>query len=262
MRKTVLLLLALALALGCFAPAGAESTVYTDATNTYQYILNKDGTAELVLYVAEPAEENATIPAAVDGHTVTSISGSTFAAERCAGIVSIAIPDSVTTIESNPFYECASLTAISVSAEHPVFTFQDGALIDQTNHVLVAYARGLSATGCTVPQGVTAIGIDAFYKNDVLTSITLPEGVAFIEAEAFGWCSALTSITLPSTLTAIRTNGFAACTALASLAIPDSVTTVEEAAFEHCESLTLTVGAGSAAEKYCTENGLPYTCAE
>lgn len=123
MRKTVLLLLALALALGCFAPAGAESTVYTDATNTYQYILNQDGTAELVLYVAEPAEENVTIPSAVDGYTVTGISGSAFAAERCAGIVCIAIPDSVTTIEGNPFYECASLTAISISAEHPVFTF-------------------------------------------------------------------------------------------------------------------------------------------
>lgn len=262
MRKTVLLLLTLALALGCFAPAGAESTVYTDAANTYQYILNKNGTAELVLYVAEPAGENVTIPSAVDGHTVTSISGSTFAAERCAGIVSIAIPDSVTTIESNPFYECASLTTISVSAEHPVFIFQDGALIDQANHVLVAYARGLSATSCTVPQGVTTIGSDAFYKNDVLTSVTLPEGVAFIEAEAFGWCSALTSINLPSTLAAIRTNGFAACTALTTLAIPDSVTTIEEAAFEHCENLMLTVGAGSAAEKYCQASSLPFELAK
>lgn len=262
MRKTALLLLALVLALGCFTQAGAESTVYTDATNTYQYILNKDGTAELVLYVAEPAEENVTIPSAVDGYTVTGISGSTFAAERCGGIVSIVLPDSVTSMESNPFYGCASLTAISVSAEHPVFTFQDGTLIDQANHVLVAYARGLSATSCTVPQGVTAIGSDAFYKNDVLTSVTLPEGVAFMEAEAFGWCSALTSINLPSTLAAIRTNGFAACAALTTLAIPDSVTTIEEAAFDHCESLTIIGGTGSAAEKYCQANGLPFELAK
>lgn len=262
MRKIVLLLLALVLTLGCFASAGAESTVFTDATNTYQYILNQDGTAELVLYVAEPAEENVIIPSAVDGYTVTGISGSTFAAERCAGIVSIAIPDSVTAIEGNPFYECASLTAISVSAEHPVFAFQDGALIDQVNHVLVAYARGLSATSYTVPQGVTAIGSDAFYKNDVLTSVTLPEGLAFIEAEAFGWCSALTNVNLPSTLAAIRTNGFAACTALTSLTIPDSVTTIEECAFEYCESLTIIGGTGSAAEKYCQANSLPFELAK
>lgn len=262
MRKTALLLLALVWALGCFAQAGAEPTVYTDATNAYQYTLNTDGTAALVLYVAEPIEENVTIPSMVDGHTVTSVTASTFAAERCAGIVSLAIPDSVITIESNPFYECASLTTIIVSTEHPLFAIQDGALIDQVNHVLVAYPRGLSNTSFTVPEGVTSIGSDAFYKNDVLTSVTLPEGVRFIQAEAFGWCSALTDVNLPSTVTAIRAYGFAACSSLTNLTIASSVTTMEEGAFQHCNSLTITCTAGSAAEKYCQENGLPYLSAE
>lgn len=109
-EKTALLLLSLVLALGCLNLATAEATEFTDATNSYACILNSDDTAELVTYVAEPAEENVTIPSVADGHTVTAISGSAFSTERCAGILTITIPDSVTTIESNPFYECASLT--------------------------------------------------------------------------------------------------------------------------------------------------------
>lgn len=258
MKKFALLLLSLALALGCLTLAAAESTQFTDATGSYTYILNSDGTAELVWYVAEPVEEHVTIPSVVDGYTVTAISGGAFASERCVGILTITIPDSVAIIESNPFYECTSLTAINVSAEHPVFTFQDGALINRVQHVLVAYARGLNTTSYSVPEGITAIGNDAFYKNNVLTSITLPEGFAFIEAEAFGWCSALNSINLPGTLAAIRTNGFAACPALTTLTIPDSVTTIEEFAFDCCDNLTIIGGAGSAAEKYCQANGIPF----
>ncbi len=64
----------------------------------------------------------------------------------------------------------------------------------QVKHVLMAYARGLDTASYAVPGGITAIGKDAFYKNDVLTGITLPEGVAFIDAGAFSYCSALESI--------------------------------------------------------------------
>lgn len=109
MRKFALLLLALVLALGCMTLAAAESTEFTDATGSYTYILNSDGTATLEQYVAGPIEENVTIPSVVDGHTVTAI-GSAFAAERCAGILTIAIPDSVTTIEEFAFDYCNSLT--------------------------------------------------------------------------------------------------------------------------------------------------------
>ena len=89
-----------------------------------------------------------------------------------------------------------------------------------------------------LPQGITTLGDNAFYKCTSLTSIDLPEGVTSIGTLAFGGCSVLTSIDLPETLTSIGGNAFAACYALTSITLPDKVTSIAGYAFFNCTKLT------------------------
>jgi hypothetical protein len=78
--------------------------------------------------------------------------------------------------------------------------------------VLVKYQG--KAAAVTVPQGITAIGNEAFSECKSLKSINLPEGLTTIGEKAFYWCSSLESISLPESLTAIGESAFAQCSTL------------------------------------------------
>ena len=86
----------------------------------------------------ETPEGELVIPSEKNGYTVTSISDGAFGG--CVGMTSLTIPNSVTTIGSDAFYN-----------------------------------TGL--TTLTIPNSVKEIGSYAFYKNDNLTSVTIPGSV-------------------------------------------------------------------------------------
>ena len=107
------------------------------------------------------------------------ISGGAFSG--CSGLVSIIIPNSITSIAGSTFSGCSSLTSI------------------------------------TIPENVTSIGGDAFYGCSSLTSITIPKNVTSIGDDAFYGCSSLTSITIPENVTSIGDNAFSLCSSLTSI---------------------------------------------
>ncbi len=107
------------------------------------------------------------------------------------GVQSIAIPDSVTTIEGSAFHS----TFISN------ITFGENSQLTSIENYAFAYCPYL--TNITIPDGVTSIGDDAFYDCGSLTSIAIPEGVTSIGKEAFSGCGSLTSITFESPATEI-----------------------------------------------------------
>ena len=59
-----------------------------------------------------------------------------------------------------------------------------------------------------LPDGLTAIGDNAFCDCTLLTELTVPEGVVRIGMAAFGDCTALTKITLPKSLKEIEAGAF------------------------------------------------------
>ena len=59
-----------------------------------------------------------------------------------------------------------------------------------------------------VPDGVTSIGEQAFYKCVSLISIALPEGLTSIGRSAFQGATSLASVSFPEGLTSIGTNAF------------------------------------------------------
>ena len=93
-------------------------------------------------------------------------------------------------------------------------------------------------TSVTIPDSVTSIGGSAFSGCSGLTSVTIPDGVTSIGDYAFSDCSGLTSVTIPSSVTSIGDGAFSGCTSLASVAIPSSVTEIGGSAFSGCSGLT------------------------
>ena len=187
----------------------------------------------------------------------------------CTSLLSINIPDSVTTIGEYAFANCSGLTSIEI------------------------------------PNSVTSIGDSAFYYCENLTSVIIGSSVTTIDAEAFSYCSGLTSINIPDSVesigilsflgcnnlttfevgtnnsnfsssndkhilfnkdktvliaypsakddvttildsdnvTTIGDHAFFGCSNLTSIKIPDSVTTIGQQAFHNCSNLTnITIG--------------------
>ena len=89
-----------------------------------------------------------------------------------------------------------------------------------------------------IGDGITTIGVFAFYKCSALTSVTIPNSVTTIGEFAFFGCKALTSVTIPNSVTEIGRSAFEDCRVLTSVTIPNSVTKIGRGAFSSCSALT------------------------
>ena len=151
----------------------------------------------------------------------------------CSALTSVDIPASCTSIAGNPFLGCESLEEIVVDENNPNYSSEDGVLYDKNKETLI-YCP-LAKTEVNIPSSATAIGDDAFYGCDALTSVSMPS-VTTIGDRAFYYCSALTSVSMPS-VTTIGFEAFISCRALRSVSMP-SVTTIGDEAFNYCDGLT------------------------
>jgi hypothetical protein len=139
-------------------------------------------------------------------------------------LISLTLPDGLTTIGSYAFRGCSSLASL---------TLPDGLTAIGDN----AFSDCSSLASLTLPDGLTTIGNEAFYGCSSLASLTLPDGLTAIGGGAFWGCSNLASLTLPAGLTTIGYDAFRYCSSLASLTLPAGLTTIGNSAFWGCSSL-------------------------
>ncbi|MBP3370386.1 MAG: leucine-rich repeat protein [Clostridia bacterium] len=88
-----------------------------------------------------------------------------------------------------------------------------------------------SAESVRIPDGVTAIGLNAFRKNPTISSVIIPEGVKRIEGRAFAFCDNLKSVSIPNTVNYIGNGAFFHCKSFNSITIPPSVEIIESWCF-------------------------------
>ena len=130
----------------------------------------------------------------------------------------------VTMIGNYAFYECYSLTSVTIG--NSVTTIGEDAFLDCG-----------SLTSVIIPDSVTTIGDYAFRGCSSLTSVTIGNSVTTIGYAAFFGCDSLTSVTIPDSVTSIGSFAFSGCSSLTSVTIPDSATTIGGGAFSNCNSL-------------------------
>ena len=165
-----------------------------------------------------------------DGNIVSPCNSNAFGAtiisnEIINGIGAIVFDDSVTTIGTEAFRSCCSLTSVTIPDS--VTTIGDA-----------AFSGCSSLTSVTIGDSVTRIGNYTFEYCSSLTNVTISDSVTTIGSYAFYNCDSLTSITIPNSVTTIGSYAFHDCSSLTSVTIPNSVTTIGMYAFNNCSSLT------------------------
>ena len=194
-------------------------------------------------------------------NSVKSIGKSAFGS--CFKLTSVTIPNSVTSIGNYAFDSCSRLTSIIVAEGNTIYDSRNNcnAIIETATNTLI---RGCNST--TIPNSVTSIGHDAFYKCFGLTSVEIPNSVTSIGEEAFNYCNDLTSVvwkakncSLPSKTSSCPFYGVRTqitsfifgnevenipdylcfeMNKLTSIEIPNSVTSIGTQAFSNCTGLT------------------------
>ena len=179
------------------------------------------------------------IPSMHKGKAVTSIESKAF--YNCTSLTSVTIPDSVTSIGGYAFNGCYSLTSVTI----PDSVKRMGSRAFNGCHSLTIYCEAKSKPS----------GWDSYWNDsnrpvvwDCKANGTTEEGLCWAQKSndeiiIAGYTGTNPSVEIPSTInslpvTSIGEGAFARCTSLTSATIPDSVTSIGYRAFYNCISLT------------------------
>ena len=195
----------------------------------------------------------------VIGEGVTEIGDEAFL--HCSSLKSVSLPSTLKKIGKDAFDECYSVEKIESAS--PLFKFDEEkstlyyvhpkkerqpilSLKKELHKVPESFLTiedGVvtkcheSAVSVVIPDGVTAIGENAFNKCESLKSVVIPESMREIGKCAFYYCEALESVVIPKGVTAIGNCAFANCSKLKAVVIPEGVTEISYCAFEKCSAL-------------------------
>ncbi len=212
-------------------PMGAFTLTVSAATDGYYTYTVTDGKATIT-DVDDSISGDISIPDTLGGYIVTSIGRQAF--YECESLTSITIPDSVISIGEYAFAWCDSLLSITIPDSviningfaffscSSLATVIIGDGVTSVNQFLFAHCMNL--TNLTIGDSVESIGDGAFYNCKSLKNVIIPDSVKSIGVTAFGSCQNLESVTLSSN------------------------TSIERVAFSNCEKISVVFFRGSAEE--------------
>ena len=132
------------------------------------------GTSAIIVNSYIGSKKNVIIPAYIGGIPVTSIKDYAFSSKTT--IISMIMPDTITTIGKGAFYNCSSM--ISLRLSYNLQSISDSMCYECT-----------SLTEIDIPDSVTKIYNDAFMGCTVLNKVILGKGVTDIYFGAFLNCN-------------------------------------------------------------------------
>lgn len=177
--------------------------------------------------------------------SVTSIGSWAFA--NCAKLEQVSFPAGLTSIGLSAFENCTALTAVTLPkrlTELGSAVFENCSALKSvwipkslTNNGFGDGFRGCTAlTDITFETGITKIA-DRQFDGSPIKSITIPGTVTTVGMSAFSDCANLTAIDLPSSVTEIDGYAFEKCTALTAVTLPKHLRRLGTEAFLGCTAL-------------------------
>lgn len=198
----------------------------------------------------------------VDGVTykVTQIGSHAF--YGCSELISVIIPNSVTSIGYGAFRDC-SITSMVIPdnvTEIGEYAFYDSGLTSVTLGSSISKIGNYAFRGCS---GLTSVYIkdlekwcnvdcvdtpfwyatDIYINGELTKDLVIPNSITSIGSGAFIGCKAFTSITIGNSVTKIGDSAFSFCSCNTFI-ISDSVTDIGEGAFFTCHINSITLGSG------------------
>jgi hypothetical protein len=158
------------------------------------------------------------------------------------------IPASVTSVGVGAFWECASLSNLTMTASvtnigMQAFFYCTGLTnVSSLGSVISigyeAFDACATLASIAIPGSATNIGDYAFYDCYALTNAIIRGNGNQLGVYAFAFCPVLTNLTISNGVASIGNDAFAYCTGLPKVTIADSVTNIGMNAFAHCTALT------------------------
>ena len=158
---------------------------------------------------------------------------------------SYTVPEGTITIGANAFLRNRNL--MNITFPETLFRIEDQAF------------RGCeSLITVQIPDTLYEMGEAVFEGCSALCSVHLTEKLLIIRDRLFALCTNLTEVNIPPAVREIEQSAFTGCESLTALTVYAGVESIGDGAFENCGQLTMSVQTGSAAEKYCRDNGIMY----
>lgn len=232
MKKVVIILLALALAVSFAAcSGGSENQSGTNNSTKEPAASANSGT--------DNTPSSGATPAAPDDETPTA------EREPVAGSEGLEIKDYGDTCEVRKIgsFTGTELIIPSHFNGHPVTHIDEDAISNDTMKSLF------------IPWTVVSIGEDAVSSSANLETVTFSEGLVGLGSGAFSSCKALKKVSLPSTLEYISGYAFVECTALEEVTVSGNAE-VERYAFQNCSALKTFAFTGNSTRPYSIKNSV------
>lgn len=238
--KLTLVIMAMAVFFSCI--------VFAETSGDFTYTVNDDGISVTIKRYTGKSTD-VVIPSTIDGYTVTEIYGEAWGFDNafynCTSIVSITLPETLTTIGAHAFrgctslesihipasvtsvdnfYDCTSLKTITVDENNTVFSSVDGILYDFDKTTLIKIPDGYSEA-VQLPSTLKKIEYLSIDNCINVTSLT-------VDAANESFCSVGNMI-----LTADEKTILYAAKGIELANIPDSVTKINNEAFANSSKL-------------------------
>ena len=200
-----------------------------------------------------------------NSYKVSAIDNEAFAYSD--GLVSVKVPNSVTTISDGVFKYCNNLVNVQLSERVQITRFNNIFLgCKKLSSIIIpkgvktignnAFSGCVGLKSVTIPQSVTGIVSGAFYGCDNLKDIHLSDIAAWCEIKIIGEGDDLYTfpykqgynlflndeeikdLVIPDGVTGIAGCAFRSFTGLTSVTFPESVAYIDKGAFSRCAGLT------------------------